>query len=130
MIKEAYCSLETSKLLKERGFNEKCRGCYHYEFDDNDSPVVMFEEWTAQSYNNDFVDEGFLCSAPTHQMAMAWLREIYDIYIVFFHTNKSGWWYNITDMRDSYVFYSSEKTMCSYEEVVDAALKYTLENLI
>ena len=64
MIKEAYCSFEVAKLLKEKGFNEKCRGGYHYEFDDNDNPIVMLEEWTAKPYNNDFVDEGFLCSAP------------------------------------------------------------------
>ena len=130
MIEEAYVSFETAKLLKEKGFNEKCRGGYHSEFDNNDNPIVMLEEWMAQPYNNDFVDEGFVCSAPTIQMALAWLREIHGIYIVFFHTNKSGWWYNITDMRDSYVFYSSEKIMCPYEEVVDLAIKYTLENLI
>jgi len=130
MIEEAYVSFEVAKLLKEKGFNEKCRGGYHYEFDDNDNSIIMFERWTAQPYNNDFVDEGFLCSAPTHQMAMAWLREVHDIYIVFFHTNRSGWWYNITDMSDSYVFYTSELMKCSYEEAVEAALKYTLKNLI
>ena len=73
-ILEDYISFDLAKLLKEKGFNEKCRGGYHSEFDDNDSPIVMLEEWMAQPYNNEFVDEGFLCSAPTHQMAMTWLR--------------------------------------------------------
>ena len=105
MIYEDYVSFETAKLLKEKWFDvDECE--VHYDPLDHTQYEI------------------------THQMAMKWLREEKGIYIVFFHTNKSGWWYNITDMRDSYVFYSSEKIMCSYEEVVDAALKYTLENLI
>ena len=103
-IKEDYCSQEVYRLLREKGFN----GEIHTTFD----------------------GEGYTRPSITHQMAMKWLREVHGIYIVFFHTNKSGWWYNITDMRDSYVFYSSEKIMCPYEEVVDLAIKYTLENLI
>lgn len=117
MIQEAYCSYEVAKLLNEKGFVQETLMVYNQN--GNFMPNGAIEDTYQVFY-----------SAPTHQMAMAWLREIYDIYIVFFHTNKSGWWYNITDMKDSYVFYSSEKTMCSYEEAMEAALKYTLENLI
>lgn len=28
MIKEAYCSFEVSKLLKEKGFDAQCRAAY------------------------------------------------------------------------------------------------------
>ena len=129
MIKEAYCSKEVSILLKEKGFNEKCRGGYHYEFDDNDNPIVMLEEWMVQPYNNDVVDEGFLCSAPTHQMAMAWLREEKNIIV--------NVWYNGVDYNAEYYndedenFYLITDCLCdSYEETVETALKYALENLI
>lgn len=138
MIKEVYCSKEVSILLKEKGFNEKCRGGYHYEFDDNDNPIVMLEEWTAQPYNNDFVDEGFLCSAPTHQMAIKWLREEKNILIYVYPVI-------ILPVKDDYTFHwrwdGKKKIHCaphigdkhnyeSYEEAVEAALKYALENLI
>lgn len=139
MIKEAYVSFEVAKLLKEKGFNEKCRGGYHYEFDDNDNSIIMFEQWTAQPYNNDFMDEGFSCSAPTHQMAMAWLREIHHYYIQIM---LDSWacgdhlgYYVVIQKTDSdfemmlqdavnEVFYQT------YEEAVEAALKYVLKNLI
>ena len=131
MIKEAYCSYEVSKLLKEKGFNEKCRGGYHCEFDDNDNPIVMLEKWTAQPYNNDFVDEGFLCSAPTHQMAMAWLREVHGIDVVIEISDPSvkdrKYYCMIWDgNNNSYIL----DLFNSYEECVEAALKYSLENLI
>jgi len=116
MITEDYCSYEVAKLLKEKGFKGICDYAYsnkgnYFEIDRSNFDEVY-------------------CLRPTLQMAMKWLREVHGLYIVFFHTNKSGWWYNITDMRDSYVFYSSEKITCSYEEAVDLAIKYILENLI
>ena len=139
MINEDFCSFEVAKLLKEKGFNEKCRGSYHSEFDDNDNPIVMLEEWTAQPYNNDFVDEGFLCSAPTHQMAMKWLREVYKLEVrSTYDYDKDSWWGNINPMFEE----TDENTNVyqkalrfdyqgkSYEEAVEAALKYCLENLI
>lgn len=128
MVKEAYCSKEVSILLKEKGFNEKCRGGYHYEFDDNDNPIVMLEEWTAQPYNNDFVDEGFLCSAPTHQLAMNWLREVHSIYIDIDMLSGITYWWSVylLDKKQGETTISYD----TYEDAVEAALKYVLENLI
>lgn len=131
MITEDYCSYEVAKLLKEKGFNEKCRGCYHSEFDDNDNPIVILEEWTAQPYNNDFVDEGFLCSAPTHQMAMKWLREIYGIDIVIEISDPSvkdrKYYCMIWDgNNNSYIL----DLFNTYKEAVEEAIKYCPENLI
>ena len=131
MITEDYCSYEVSKLLKEKGFNEKCRGGYHYEFDDNDNPIVMFEEWMTQPYNNNFVDEGFLCSAPTHQMAMAWLRKTYRIDIVIEISDPS-----VKDRKYYCIIWDGNNNshiidlFNSYEESIEAALKYCLEILI
>ena len=135
MIREAYCSYEVAKLLKEKGFNEKCRGGYHSEFDDNGNPIVMFEEWMTQPYNNDFVDEGFLCSAPTHQMALAWLREVHKLHITILWDcgaciGKNSFCYHI-DRIDNYEDKGYNKIgFDSYKEAVEAALKYCLEKLI
>ena len=131
-IQEDYCDFETSKLLKEKGFDEKCRGGYHSEFDDNGNPIVMFEEWMAQPYNNDFVDEGFLCSAPTHQMAMKWLREEHKIYIVISPVSGKGYGAILCDVGDFDDFnYIGETDYFFHpEEAVESGIKYALENLI
>lgn len=130
MIKEAYCSYEVSKLLKNKGFNEKCRGAYHSGFDNNDNPIVMFEEWTVIPHNNDFVDEGFLCSAPTHQMAIAWILEKYNISIELSILKHNCWCYTIYKILSNKVeeIYNDGTFESSYE-CADAALKYTLKRL-
>lgn len=119
-MKEAYCSFEVSKLLKEKGFDGLCSTAYETVTSKHNVEEVAISNWGKLNQ----------IKRPTHQLAMAWLREMYGTYIVFFHTNKSGWWYNITDMDTSYVLFSSEKMQCSYEDIVEAALKYSLENLI
>ena len=138
ILNEDYCSYEVAKLLKEKGFNEECRGGYHSEFDDNDNPIVMFEEWTAQPYNNDFADEGFLCSAPTHQMAMKWLRKEHHILITIIPqeirlgVDKLCYGiYRITEDLYQPLYNGKVNNLVdSYEEAIDEALKYTLINLI
>ena len=146
MIEEAHVSFEVAKLFEEKGFNEKCRGGYHCEFDDNDNHVVMFEEWMAQPYNNDFVDEGFLCSAPTHQMAMAWLREVHNIHIeiCIYKTSENDIEPKKSRKAPYYTFSvwdvitgdNIDKRLTNdfigdtYKDAVEAALKYVLKNLI
>lgn len=70
MIEEAYVSFETAKLLKEKGFNE---GCTSYFISDNEIALI--------SNRRDFNNHGVYLSAPTQQMAMRWLREIFKLYI-------------------------------------------------
>lgn len=121
MIKEAYCSFEVSKLLREKGFNTPCSGRYSVRSKE-------FHLDCTKMCNNGGL---FECAAPTHQMAMAWLREkgvhmsintvisssgnVY--YSIDVYTEKSGW----EPVVDLYT---------SYEEAVEAALKICIENLI
>lgn len=125
MIKEAYCSFEISELLKAKGFDELCSKKY-----DGDKNIVpagkMIELWQ----NSEF-DVNEECSAPTHQMAMAWLREEHNIFIIIeprSHIAKTstymfGMWIKSTYEQHFERFFS-------YEEAVEAALKYALKNLI
>ena len=124
MIKEAYCSFEVSKMLKEKGFDEPCRAYW------DDQPVlssrILFRTIESHKHYNREV------SAPTHQMAMAWLREIHHIIFVFKPSYFSG---------DECIYWSYERwcgdnfdgevlSFKTYEDAVEAALKYVLENLI
>ena len=135
MITEDYVSFETAKLLKEKGFNEPCRGNYYWGFDDKDNSIVEFGEWTAQAYNNDFEDEMFICSAPTLQMAMKWLREVHKLEI-FLNLDviqeNHNWWYKIGKYTKGYIsiLHESGSDYSTYENACEAAIKYCLENLI
>ena len=70
---EYYVSLEVAKLLKEAGFDWKCREYYHnftttgwsLSFDDN------FINWQQEGDN--------YLSAPTLDVAQRWLREVKNI---------------------------------------------------
>ena len=121
MIREAYVSYETAKLLKEKGFDEKATHWYNVkESLINDYPV---------SYEN-FTNPEKVWLAPTHQMACAWLREVCNIDIIIFHEKLPNdcFWARIE--RNLFTEIQQEPEYNSYEDAMEAALKYTLENLI
>ncbi len=104
MIKEAYCNNEVSELLKEKGFDWETEHKYW-------NPHKKIE-----------------VKRPTMQMAMRWLREIHNIDITITPDRKNNY--------SSLVFYHKELpfkdigSSITYEDAVEAALKYVLENLI
>lgn len=79
MIKEVYCSFEVAKLLKEKGFDAQCRSAYT-------NYGQLFTTQIQQYITNIICSKGNLweCIAPTHQMAMKWLREVHNIDICVF----------------------------------------------
>lgn len=121
MIKEAYCSYEVARLLEEKGFDEVVHA-YHNIYD---------------KVNLDFnvsVDAPHLqIPCPTHQMAMAWLREKYNINIDVVSIWEQKRWeyqiYIITPTTSKHP-YRIDILYTAYEEAVEAALKYCLEKLI
>ena len=106
MVTEDYCSQEVYRLLKEKGFN----GEIHTTFD----------------------KEGYTQPAITHQMAMKWIREIYDIFIIIRRgLTGTGWVYSHEIYKDSQCLYAQYgASYDTYKEAVEAALKYSLEKLI
>lgn len=116
MIQEDYVSYEVARLLREKEFD----GEIHTTFD----------------------EEGYTQPSITHQMAMKWLRDVHDITIII-----EPLAYNYVDSKTTnYVFciwnrgnyeepYSGKNSYrgmnyATYEEAVEAAIKYSLENLI
>ena len=126
MIEEAYVSFETAKLLKEKGFDEPCEGFYV------NSGVLSHTLSNANNskWNEDKSTIGYI-SAPTQQMALRWLREVHYIFIeIWFNTEPEHMYcdagiYGLGNERKKKI-----KDLSSYEEAVEAALKYTLKNLI
>ena len=125
MIKESYCSFEVSKLLKEKGFDEPCCGRYSIRSKE-------FHLDCTKMCNNGGL---FECAAPTHQMAMAWLREKYisividddEIPLSYKYIIKK---YSINDNYKVLTLKLDSLPFIKYEDAVEAALKYVLENLI
>lgn len=120
MLTEDYCSYEVAKLLKEKGFDWPCHGSYHIEYPKN--KIV----WSPKPVND---DGQIFMNAPTHQMAMKWLREKdIDIVIMPLFKFKGGRIYCYEVHSETADIRTGQFN--TYEEAVEAALKYSLENLI
>jgi len=137
MITEDYVSFEVAKLLKEKGFDEQCRAFYKcwpvnpvlYKCDN----TQVFDYCTNSSlsaYN--YIGEEMNIAAPTHQMAMKWLREKHIIIVVqpeYFNGGAECSYWGVDIWADDN-YEKLQGDFPSYEEAVEAALKYSLENLI
>ena len=121
MITEDYCSQEVVKLLRAKGFPVGI-GSWSRGF-----------VWDGEGYVPGLVKHE---NSITHQMAMKWLREVYDIYI---SVNKA-FLINDIDNKPYLVYVCTKKCHTSYnawseyhstyEKAVEVALKYILKNLI
>lgn len=144
MIEEAYVSFEVAKLLKEKGFDEPCYSYYmttktlHTTFH-NRVHVEEEPHFNSGDLNGMYdVDESIIedvCSAPTHQMACAWLREKYGIFIAINNDDLDFNWQcydliNRDSTLDPKILSESYAGYKTYENAVEAALKYVLKNLI
>ena len=125
MITEDHVSFETAKLLKEKGFDEKCRTFYTVWFDEEvEGPTEdRTENWNI---------EPRYFSAPTLQMAMKWLREkqifIQIGFCDYLALHKSEWIPEVCT-HDS-ILDEPSIAYSTYEEACEAAIRYSLENLI
>ena len=128
-LSEDYCSYEVSRLLEEKEFPF----IEHLFMYVDKSGRFMTDHYacltlSVEEYCKHF-DELF---APTitHQMAMKWLREVYNIHIVILPA------FAVNGVEDdkNYVWEIAGRyrigTADSFSEAVDAALKYCLTNLI
>lgn len=136
MITEDYCSQEVAELLDNKGFREYCEAIYFilkdgdYSWSKIDIPIIDCSICKPAA---------ILC--PTHQMAMKWLREIHKISIDIctVQGKRVSYMFNIWDFANIYdnkyiggTFDLKEQLydFNTYEEAVEAAIKYSLENLI
>ena len=126
MIKEAYCSYEIYKLLKEKGF----KIITHMVYDNQGNLDYQY----CVCCN---IDRMPCLYAPTHQMTMAWLREVHKILIVIDAYHADHWDGYIDSFKISIYWHASTIIVpneiahhTDYTEAVEAAIKYSLEKLI
>lgn len=128
IIKEDYVSNKVARFLKEKGFDVPCRAYYNMGALKED--VTVPSDWS----HSNFIDH---VSAPTHQMAMKWLREIHKIDIDIISRlslnadNDHNYSYVIKHQYDKYHYNTYTDGEYQYfEDAVEEAIKYCLINLI
>jgi hypothetical protein len=149
MSEEQYVGCETAKLLKDRGFKEKC--VYFYDWDEEDEIYRICSN--GESCNEARFPSYY--SMPTQQMAMQWLREVHHIHVcpeykAFFQEKPKKIYHhwcskivgidryfkrgiNDVDVLDSDYFFFSINARAyhdSYEEACEECIKFALENLV
>jgi len=127
-ITEDYVSFETAKLLKDKGFNEECFALF------NPSGMLIQSGIRLNNIQVGRVKGSY--SAPTLQMAMKWLREVYNIFIDICTLSPLAYTYRVCLISDTtgclYEDYACEEgeRFMSYEEAVEFALDYCLNNIL
>lgn len=141
-ITEDYVSFEIAKLLKEKGFSENTEHKIWYV-------IKQFStgcHWNSCTYKvgdtTREYDEDCCIPMPTLQMAMKWLREVYNLYIEL-NWEKGNQLYSFQIWKpkkfqpeisslDLWKIYKDDNYLGEwiYEEACKEAIKYCLENLI
>lgn len=104
-ITDTLVSFDTSKLLKEKGFNIKC----HYARFISDSIPVNNET----THNWNLYPEGY--SIPTQSLAQKWLREVHNIDVLIYKVEKK------------YTTEYCSKHYNTYEQALEEALQEALK---
>lgn len=124
-IEEDYVSFEVAKLLKEKGFNESC-----YRYYDNKGDICGKYINPDIPFNYSSVPY-YLC--PSQPMVMKWLRRVHNVNIdIVSIWNQKRFEYQVfvVTPENAKQCYVDDKLYLGYEEAVESALKYALENLI
>lgn len=128
MITEDYVSFEIAKLLKSKKFHVPTRS--HYDGRGGFGFLDICEiDWN----NYKCFRERRCYSAPTLQTAIKWLREVHKISIEISSTgylidNDVEWKCDIKAGHRLYFKHITNEK--SFESCAEAAIKYSLENLI
>ena len=140
-IEEDYVSNETAKLLKEKGF-EGYSIITIYDEDAANAYVKELQEKHLPYSSDDPKLKEFFYTKPTLQMAMKWLREVHNIFICIIPSEVGAGVMDYTYVLykiDAKNFYFEDLGIqgramniseISYEKVVEAAIQYSLKNLI
>lgn len=118
---EELVTLETAKLLKEKGFNEYCKNVI-------DIDNILSE--TLYRTNGNLPKQCF--SSPTQSIAQKWLRETKDLHITIYNS-ASGYTYDISKADMGTVLYCFPEgpndggNWDTYEESLEAGIQEALK---
>lgn len=115
MKKEDYVSLGVAQILKEKGYDERCRAFY-----ENDEYVVGM---LPLDYNK-FPSR---CSMPTLYEAQKWLRIKHRVSITPYYVGNDKYTYHLVRMNGAYNYCNNNNIYDTYEEALNEGIKEALE---
>lgn len=139
MITEDYVSFEVAKLLRDKGFDAKCRYYYiqtkeMFEIDTRYHTALTTQELLDLQNIGEKEDR---YAAPTQAIAMRWLREVHNLSVEVYRTacGYIGCITAIPSGTDIKFLETDGDDLASgaytkWEYACEAAIKYCLENLI
>lgn len=116
MIQEEFVTLETAKLLKEKGFREDCMAFYTKD--------GLFK---CNAYINTNV---LKLPSPTQSIAHKWLRETKNLHIEISYMYGDYWIYDILTIPNHDLVGLSDRPIIhydTYEEALEAGLQEALK---
>ena len=123
-IKDQYVTYETAKALKDKGFNEPVHRII-WKHGDKISTVTSLEKMC-----NSDLDSNDMCSCPTHQMVLSWLRVVHHLFIeVGVGVSLNGIYsfdYLVLDNGCKYI--RKAFTGTTYEDATEKAIQDCLAN--
>ena len=128
MIQEEFVTLETAKLLKEKGFKEDV--FTFYEVDCVEGDMILSETYDE---SENFNEKNDCLSAPTQSLAQKWLRETKNIHICIYNC-ACGYGYELSKADNgTHIASSAYKgtndggEWDTYEEALEAGLQEALK---
>lgn len=125
---EEFVTLETAKLLKEKGFKEDV--FTFYEVDCVEGDMILSETYDE---SENFNEKNDCLSAPTQSLAQKWLRETKNIHICVYNC-ACGYGYEISKADNGTHITSSvyegpndDGKWDIYEEALEAGLQEALK---
>lgn len=122
---EELVTLETAKLLKDKGFNWKCEHLI-----DRNKVITKYNLPQSMSCCMEIDDESveFLC--PTLYIAQKWLRETKNLHIEIFYMRGDYWVYGILTIPEHDIIELPNRPLVhykSYEEALEAGIQEALK---
>lgn len=131
MITEQYVSFETSKMLKEAGFDVPTRGTWRTNRTGDAAFVEHFYRQTTDDISRHSAD-GFQHEylAPTQSLAARWIRDKYHIFLML-TPMIDGWMYDLFNLdKHSYILTNADANTDDYESAFEVGLKEALRIII
>lgn len=140
-MKEVLISLETAKLLKEKGFNVPCRYCHCKEMqgdswkikdyiEEKRGTIYESESDTEINWNSNLYTLVTFYSAPTKSLAQKWLRDVHKLIINVIAKDDNIWTYTTGSMEGFINIDGDYEDYPTYEEALETALQETLKYYI
>lgn len=144
-MKEVLVSLETAKLLKEKGFNGKSFYHYHYDTDNErftlqDNSIQLFIGCEGGLDTEDHLlnqieldkngNTSYNLIAPTQSLAQKWLRDVHKLIINVIAKDDNIWTYTTGSMEGFINIDGDYEDYPTYEEALETALQETLKYYI